>query len=200
MLRVGVLTVSDRVARGVAEDQSGPLIAQMVRERLQALVLEERVVPDERYLIEEVLREWADEAELDLILTTGGTGFAPRDVTPEATRSVIEREAPGFAEAMRAEGLKVTPYAMLSRGVAGIRGRTLIINLPGSPKAACENLEVILPALPHGLRLLQGVEGEDQRHEAPPQPEETPSWAEDFRSWLEQRQSGQRPRLDKPDG
>ncbi|MDW8100084.1 MAG: molybdopterin adenylyltransferase [Anaerolineae bacterium] len=193
MLRVGVLTVSDRVAQGAAEDQSGPLIAQIVRERLQALVLEERVVPDERYVIEEVLREWADEMELDLILTTGGTGFSPRDVTPEATRSVIEREAPGFAEAMRAEGLKVTPHAMLSRGVAGIRGRTLIINLPGSPKAARENLEVILPALPHGLRLLQGVEGEDQRHEVPSQTEETPSWAEDFRSWLEQRQGGQKP-------
>lgn len=193
MLRVGVLTVSDRVARGMAEDQSGPLVAQMVRERLQALVLEERIVPDERYMIEEVLREWADEAELDLILTTGGTGFAPRDVTPEATRSVIEREAPGFAEAMRAEGLKVTPHAMLSRGVAGIRGRTLIINLPGSPKAARENLEVILPALPHGLRLLQGIEGEDQRHETPAQPGETPSWAEDFRAWLGQRQDDQRP-------
>jgi len=194
MLRVGVLTVSDRVAQGVAEDLSGPLIAHMVRERLQALVLEERVVPDERYVIEEVLREWADEAELDLILTTGGTGFAPRDVTPEATRSVIEREAPGFAEAMRAKGLEVTPHAMLSRGVAGIRGRTLIINLPGNPKAVRENLEVILPALPHGLRLLQGLKGEDQRHEISIQPEEVPSWAEDFHAWLEQRRGGQRSR------
>ncbi len=193
MFRVGVLTVSDRAARGVVEDQSGPLIAQLVREHLDALVVEERIIPDERYVIEETLREWSDEQELDLILTTGGTGFAPRDVTPEATRAVIEREAPGFAEAMRAESLKVTPHAMLSRGIAGIRGRTLIINLPGSPKAVRENLTVILPALPHGLALLQEREGEDQRHEPAARADDAPSWAEDFQAWLEQRRTERGP-------
>ncbi len=191
MFRVGVLTVSDRAARGLVEDESGPLISRWVQEHLGALVVEEQVIPDERYLIEEVLREWADERELDLILTTGGTGFAPRDVTPEATRAVIEREVPGMAEAMRAEGLKVTPHAMLSRGVAGIRGRTLIINLPGSPKAVRENLEVIRPALPHGLALLREVPGEDRRHEPAPRSGGEPSWAGDFQAWLAQRRTGE---------
>jgi len=108
------------------------------------------------------LRRWADELGLDLLLTTGGTGFAPRDVTPEATRDVIEREAPGLAEAMRAASLRITPHAMLSRAVAGIRGGTLIVNLPGSPKAVRENLETVLSALPHAIELLQGRKGTDR--------------------------------------
>jgi len=121
-------------------------------------------VPDSLPIIQGTLAVWCEEVGLDLILTTGGTGFAPRDVTPEATRAVMQREAPGLAEAMRAASLQITPHAMLSRAVAGIRGRTLIVNLPGSPRAVRENLQVILPALPHGLRLLQEVEGEDRRH------------------------------------
>jgi molybdopterin adenylyltransferase len=162
--RVGILTVSDRGYRGEYEDQSGPLIRQIVAERLEATVELAAVVPDALPIIQSTLTVWCDEVGLDLILTTGGTGFAPRDVTPEATRAVIQRDAPGLAEAMRAASLRVTPHAMLSRAVAGVRGQTLIVNLPGSPKSVRENLEVILPALPHGLRLLKGVEGENRRH------------------------------------
>jgi molybdenum cofactor synthesis domain-containing protein len=139
----------------------------MVRNHLQGEVVREAIVPDDAEHISEVLREWCDELNVALILTTGGTGFAPRDVTPEATRAVIERETPGLAEAMRAASLRVTPHAMLSRAVAGIRGRTLIVNLPGSPKAVKENLETILPALPHAVELLQEAEGSDLRHQHP---------------------------------
>ena len=163
-MRVGVLTVSDRSARGEREDKSGPLLAELVKERLGAEVVRMDVVPDEREEIAAVLKDWADRLRLDLVLTTGGTGFAPRDVTPEATRDVIEKEAPGLAEAMRAESLKVSPHAMLSRGVAGIRGNTLIVNLPGSPKAVRENLEVILPALPHAVELLNEYPEAEQHH------------------------------------
>jgi len=155
MIRVAILTVSDRAARGEAEDHSGPAIARIVQEELQAGVVQRAIVPDEQAQIEARLIVWADSGQVDLILTTGGTGFALRDVTPEATQAVIDRPAPGIAEAMRAVSLAVTPHAMLSRAAAGIRGRTLIVNLPGSPKAVRENLAVILPVLPHAVELLQ---------------------------------------------
>ncbi len=161
-MRAGILTVSDRAFRGEYRDLSGPVLREMVTERLGAEVAAEEVLPDERPIIAATLRVWADELKLDLVLTAGGTGFAPRDVTPEATRDVVERDAPGLAEAMRAASLKVTPHAMLSRAVAGIRGRTLIVNLPGSPKAVRENLETILPALPHAVELLHGEKGADR--------------------------------------
>jgi molybdopterin adenylyltransferase len=167
VIRVGILTISDRGSRGEYRDLSGPAIRALVAERLGAAVDREAIVPDERRIIAGTLCAWADEARLDLVLTTGGTGFAPRDVTPEATRDVVEREAPGLAEAMRAASLRVTPHAMLSRAVAGIRGRTLIVNLPGSPKAVRENLETILPALPHAIELLQGEKGADRHPDQP---------------------------------
>lgn len=162
---VGILTVSDRCFRGEAEDASGPLIRRLVMERLQAVVRLEAVVPDEQDSISSTLTSWCDDADLDLILTTGGTGFSARDVTPEATKTVIERDAPGLAEAMRREGAKATPHAMLSRATAGIRGQTLIVNLPGSTKAVQEGLEVILPALPHGIEILRAEAGSNRRHE-----------------------------------
>lgn len=145
------MTISDRCAAGTGEDVSG----QVLEEALRAAgyeVVRRAVVPDERALIAEWLREACDVC--DLVLTTGGTGFAPRDVTPEATLDVLERQAPGIAELLRLEGLKRTPFAALSRGVAGIRGRTLIINLPGSPRAVREGLEVLLPLLPHAIALI----------------------------------------------
>jgi molybdopterin adenylyltransferase len=152
---VAILTVSDRGARGEREDRSGPAVREALAALPGARVVAEALVPDEISAIEEALRRWVREG-IDLILTTGGTGFSPRDVTPEATRRVIEREAPGLAEAMRASSLARTPHAMLSRAIAGIAGATLIVNLPGSPRAAQENLEAILPALPHGLSKLKG--------------------------------------------
>ncbi len=164
MFRVGILTVSDRVSRGETTDESGVILARLVQEKLGWEIGRRAVVPDEREAIAAVLRSWADEEDLALILTTGGTGFAPRDVTPEATLDVIERAAPGLVEAMRQAGVEVTPHAMLSRAVAGIRGRTLIVNLSGSPKAVQEQFAVIAPALPHALRLLRQIPGEDTRH------------------------------------
>ncbi len=153
-IRFGILTASDRSARGERADASGPALANLIRDR-GWIVSRQAILPDDEAMLRAVLTEWADSGEVDVILTTGGTGFAPRDVTPEATRAVIEREAPGLAEAMRSAGLAKTPHAMLSRAVAGIRGRVLIINLPGSPKGALENLEVVLPALEHAVHLLR---------------------------------------------
>jgi len=153
-LKFGILTVSDRSARGERPDASGPALIKFVQAQGWR-VLRQGVVPDEAALISQTLVEWADSGEVDIILTTGGTGFALRDITPEATLAVIDRQAPGLAEAMRQASMQVTPHAMLSRAAAGIRQRTLIVNLPGSPKAAVENLQVVLPVLPHAVQLLQ---------------------------------------------
>jgi len=151
---IGVLTLSDKGAQNVREDTSGPLLAELVG-RLGDVVCKE-LLPDEQSRIEALLVDWCDNRRLDLVVTTGGTGLAPRDRTPEATRAVIEREVPGIAEAMRIQNLQKTPRAMLSRGIAGLRGKTLIINLPGSPRALQENLEVVLPALEHALQTANG--------------------------------------------
>ena len=155
MLSAGILTISDRGWRGEREDRSGEAIKQVLA-ALDTHLVRYDIVPDERDIISQKLVQWADNEGIDLIITTGGTGLSPRDVTPEATLAVVERIVPGFAEAMRAESLKKTPMAVLSRGVAGIRGSSLIINLPGSPKAVRECLDVILPALPHAIEVLKG--------------------------------------------
>jgi len=152
-LRIAILTVSDRSAAGERQDASGPALAQVIMEQ-GWIVAKQDIIPDEILLIQEKLGAWADSGEMDIILTSGGTGFSRRDVTPEATLAVIERQAPGLAEAMRSESLKTTRHAMLSRAVAGIRGQTLLVNLPGSPKGALENFLIILPVLPHAVQLL----------------------------------------------
>ena len=153
-IRFGILTLSDRSARGERADASGPALAKLLEGEGWSVAMQS-LLPDDQSAIREQLISWADGGDVDVILTTGGTGFSPRDVTPEATRAVIDREAPGLAEAMRAASLKVTPHAMLSRIVTGIRGKTLIVNLPGSPKGAVENLQVILSVLPHAIQLLR---------------------------------------------
>jgi molybdopterin adenylyltransferase len=155
MFRVAILTLSDKGSKGEREDASGPLIREMIKD-LPAEIIHYEIIPDEKKRIVDALKECADRLKADLIVTTGGTGLSPRDVTPDATREVIDKEVPGFAEAMRAESLKKTPHAMISRAVVGIRGSCLIVNLPGSPKSVRENLSVILPALPHALSKLEG--------------------------------------------
>lgn len=163
-MKIGILTLSDRSARGERPDASGPAIREFAVNRLGAEVVVEAVIPDDFALIRDTLVEWCDTRGLDVVFTTGGTGFARRDVTPEATRAVIEREAPGLAEAMRAESLKVTRHAMLSRAVCGLRGRTLVVNLPGSPKGVTESLETIAPILPHAVELLREAPESETGH------------------------------------
>ncbi|MGB8990750.1 MAG: MogA/MoaB family molybdenum cofactor biosynthesis protein [Desulfobaccales bacterium] len=159
MFRVGILTVSDRGHAGERQDTAGPELGRLLDPGCFA-VAAYQVVPDEPDAIAAQLKAWSDDEGFDLIITTGGTGLSPRDTTPEATLSVAHRLVPGIAEAMRAAGLAVTPHAMLSRGVAVIRGRTLIINLPGSPKGARENLAAVAAALPHALEKLRGSPAE----------------------------------------
>ena len=155
MIRTAVVTVSDSVARGVREDRSGPAVSKRA-EQLGWRVTETRVVQDDRDAIARILTDLSDGGTVSLILTTGGTGLAVRDVTPEATRAVVEREIPGLGELMRSEGRRFTPRAVLSRGIAGTRGRTLIVNLPGSPKGAVQSLDVAAELTPHIIDLLEG--------------------------------------------
>lgn len=163
MIRFGILTLSDRSSRGERADSSGPALAALIQAEGWSVVKHD-ILPDDEASIREMLISWADSGHVDVILTTGGTGFSPRDVTPEATRGVIERDAPGLAEAMRAASLRVTPHAMLSRIVTGIRGKTLIVNLPGSPRGAVENLQVVMPVLPHAIQLLHEDPASESTH------------------------------------
>ena len=155
MFTVGILTISDKVSQGQRQDRSGPV----TRKRLLAIgcnIYKYEIIPDKKGIIASKLIEWSDEGGVDVILTSGGTGLSERDVTPEATLSVIDKGVPGFGEAMRMKSLQKTPMAVLSRATAGIRGKCLIINLPGSPKAVDECLDVILPALPHAVEIIKG--------------------------------------------
>jgi molybdopterin adenylyltransferase len=155
MIKTGILTISDKGSQGLRKDEGGPLIQSLLAPDLYQVV-SRATVPDELAAIVDMLVEWSDRQHLDLILTTGGTGLSPRDLTPEATGRVLEKDIPGMAEAMRQEGLKYTPHAQLSRAKAGLRGQTLIINLPGSLKAIQEMLPVVLPAIPHAIEKIKG--------------------------------------------
>lgn len=159
MISAGIITVSDKGSQGQRNDLSGPAIAEM----LAGAAIEIRhtvIVPDEKDQIRKILIDFADVKQVDLILTTGGTGVSPRDVTPDATLEVIDKQIPGMAEAMRRESMRVTPHAMISRAVAGIRGKSLILNLPGSPKSVRENLAIVLPALKHAIEKIKGDDSE----------------------------------------
>ena len=162
-LKVGVLTISDRSAAGEREDMSGPALSRAVKEAGWS-VSQTAIVPDDFQRISDILTAWSEDGACSVILTTGGTGLSPRDITPEATRAVIERDAPGLAEAMRAGSLKITPHAMLSRAVVGIRKKTLIVNLPGSPKGALENFRIVAPVFVHAVQLLEGDQAAEDGH------------------------------------
>lgn len=162
-IRFAILTVSDRSWRGERLDLSGPALEKVILDKGWE-IKEKAILPDQKDQIQEKLLEWSDLSGVDIIITTGGTGFSPRDVTPEATLAVIDRHAVGLAEAMRFQSMKITPHAMLSRAVCGIRGSTLIINLPGSPKAAVENLQIVMPVLPHAVQLLQNDPSAEASH------------------------------------
>ncbi len=163
MIRTAILTISDRSSRGEREDLSGPALVAEIN-KLGWEIKKTGIVPDEFERIKATLLDWCADRQIDLILTTGGTGFSPRDVTPEATLAVVERLAPGIPEAMRAASLKITPHAMLSRSAAGIKNRTLIVNFPGSPKAAAENLAILAPVVPHAIELLQESPESEKGH------------------------------------
>ncbi len=163
-IQAAVLTISDKGYAGERQDLSGPLLSELLQ-KIGAEIAYYSIVPDERDTIEQTLIRLADEVHVDLVITTGGTGPAPRDVTPEATRAVIEREMPGLAEVLRFEGYRRTPLAVLSRGIAGIRRQTLIINLPGSPRAVREGMETLSPLLPHAIQMLRGVHTEHAAEE-----------------------------------
>lgn len=154
-MKVGILTISDRCFKGEREDKGGPLIKKII-EKIDGQSIDYQIIPDEKEIITEKLVQLADRKQLDLVFTTGGTGYAPRDHTPEATLEIIQRRALGLEEAMRMEGYKKNKRAVLSRGVCGIRAKTLIINLPGSPRGISESLEAILPVLPHAIQVLKG--------------------------------------------
>ena len=156
MIKVGIITISDKGSRGEREDLSGEEIKKIILHLPDAVITAYTIIPDEEKIIIETLIAYADKGKLDIIITSGGTGLSPRDVTPEATKKVIDREVIGMAEAMRFDSLKTTPFGMLSRSVVGTRGHSLIINLPGSPKGVRESLSTLLPVIPHALAKLQG--------------------------------------------
>lgn len=163
MIKAGIITVSDKGAKGQRVDESGPALKEFLEKNMDLQVTSMNVIPDEQDLIEKTLIYYADVLKLDLVITTGGTGFAPRDITPEATQRVLEKNVPGISEVIRSKSLALTPKAMLSRGISGIRKTTLIINLPGSPKGATESISFVVEALPHGLDILKGKSGECAR-------------------------------------